>query len=102
MIQSVSRSSAGKPILEARGLGRSFVVKRSLLGRPLASVGAVDDVSLSLMPGETLAIVGESGCGKSTLGRLLMRLIEPSSGEVFIDGQNVTRASHGAMLARPG
>ncbi|MGO4668397.1 ABC transporter ATP-binding protein [Bosea sp. 2RAB26] len=100
MIQSASRSPAAKPILEARGLGKSFVVKRSLFGRPLASVGAVDDVTLSLMPGETLAIVGESGCGKSTLGRLLMRLIEPSSGEVFIDGQDVTHASHAAVRAQ--
>lgn len=100
MSQSTSSASAAKPIIEARGLGKSFVVKRSLLGRPLARVGAVDDVSLSLMPGETLAIVGESGCGKSTLGRLLMRLIEPSAGEVFIDGQNVTHASHASMLAQ--
>ncbi len=85
------------PIIEARGLGRKFVVKRTVFGRPLASVGAVEDVTLKLMPGETLAIVGESGCGKSTLGRLLMRLIKPTTGEVFIDGQDVTNISHAAM-----
>lgn len=85
------------PILEMRGLGKDFVVKRSLLGRPRAVVSAVDDVSLSLMPGETLAVVGESGCGKSTLGRLVMRLIQPSSGRVLIDGQDVTDISHAAM-----
>jgi oligopeptide transport system ATP-binding protein len=85
------------PILEMRNLGKHFVVKRSLFGKPLAKVRAVDDVSLTLMPGETLAIVGESGCGKSTVGRLLMRLIEPTLGEVFIDGQDVTRLDQAAM-----
>jgi peptide/nickel transport system ATP-binding protein/oligopeptide transport system ATP-binding protein len=92
-----SDSLAITPIIEARHLGKNFVVKRSVFGRPLASVSAVDDITLSLMPGETLAIVGESGCGKSTLGRLLMRLIKPSAGEVFIDGQDVTAISHAAM-----
>jgi peptide/nickel transport system ATP-binding protein/oligopeptide transport system ATP-binding protein len=90
-------SAANTPIIEAHRLGKSFVAKRSVFGRPLASVGAVDDISLSLMPGETLAIVGESGCGKSTLGRLLMRLIAPSAGQVLIDGQDVTHISHAAM-----
>lgn len=88
---------AKTPIIEARHLGKNFIVKRSVFGRPLASVGAVDDVSLSLMPGETLAIVGESGCGKSTLGRLLMRLIQPTDGQVLIDGQDITNISHAAM-----
>jgi peptide/nickel transport system ATP-binding protein/oligopeptide transport system ATP-binding protein len=90
-------SAATTPIIEARGLGKSFVVKRSVFGKAQASVGAVDDISLSLMPGETLAIVGESGCGKSTLGRLLMRLIKPSAGQVLIDGLDVTNISHSAM-----
>jgi peptide/nickel transport system ATP-binding protein/oligopeptide transport system ATP-binding protein len=101
MNQAVSSSlpsSPGRtPIIEVRGLGKNFIIKRTIFGRPLAKVGAVDDVSFSLMPGETLAIVGESGCGKSTLGRLLMRLIRPSAGEVFIDGQNVTHISDAAM-----
>ncbi|WP_312862165.1 dipeptide ABC transporter ATP-binding protein [Rhizobium sp. P32RR-XVIII] len=97
MNQALSSSFTAKPIIEVRGLGKNFIVKRSILGRPLAQVGAVDDVTFSLMPGETLAIVGESGCGKSTLGRLLMRLIRPTAGEVFIDGQDVTNISHRAM-----
>ncbi|MFS8112280.1 dipeptide ABC transporter ATP-binding protein [Rhizobium jaguaris] len=97
MTKPSSSSSAQKPIIEVRGLGKNFIIKRSILGRPLAQVGAVDDVTFSLMPGETLAIVGESGCGKSTLGRLLMRLIRPTAGEVLIDGENVTNISSAAM-----
>lgn len=97
MTHASSSPPAVKPIIEARGLGKSFVVKRSVFSRSLTQIGAVDDVTLSLMPGETLAIVGESGCGKSTLGRLLMRLIKPTTGEVFIDGKNVTDISHAEM-----
>ncbi|EUB99619.1 oligopeptide/dipeptide ABC transporter, ATPase subunit [Rhizobium sp. CF080] len=97
MIKPVSSSPPGTPIIEVRGLGKKFVVKRTVFGRPLAQVGAVDDVTFSLMPGETLAVVGESGCGKSTLGRMLIRLIKPSAGEVFIDGHNVTNVSHAVM-----
>lgn len=93
-------AAAGHPILEMRGIEKQFIVKRSFLGRPLASVKAVDDVSLSLLPGETLAIVGESGCGKSTVGRLLMRLIEPTAGQIWIDGEDVTRLGHAAMRRR--
>src|SRR5690606_30780975 len=58
-------------------------------GRARGMVRAVDDVSFDLYPGETLAIVGESGCGKSTAGRLVLRLIEPTSGTVTFDGRNV-------------
>lgn len=76
-------------LLSARGLSRQFVVKRSLLGRPLAHVNAVDGVDLDIAPSETLALVGESGCGKSTLGRLLLRLIEPTSGAVMLEGRDL-------------
>jgi len=86
-----------EPVLEARGLEKRFVVKKTLLGRPLLDVRAVDGVSLSLMPGETLAVVGESGCGKSTVGRLLARLIEPTAGKVLLDGQDITSLGHEAM-----
>jgi peptide/nickel transport system ATP-binding protein/oligopeptide transport system ATP-binding protein len=85
------------PALEVRDLVKHFVAKRSILGRPLAAVRAVDGVSLSLRPGETLALVGESGCGKSTVGRLVMRLIEPTAGQVILGGTDVTELPEGAM-----
>ncbi|HYF54997.1 MAG TPA: dipeptide ABC transporter ATP-binding protein [Salinarimonas sp.] len=85
------------PALEVRDLVKHFVTKRSLFGRPLATVRAVDGVSLSLQPGETLALVGESGCGKSTVGRLMMRLLEPTGGQVTIGGADVTTLTESAM-----
>jgi oligopeptide/dipeptide ABC transporter ATP-binding protein len=77
------------PLLEARDLSKHFVARRSFLGRPLSHVRAVDGVDLTLKAGETLALVGESGCGKSTLGRLLLRLIEPTTGELRFDGRDL-------------
>jgi oligopeptide transport system ATP-binding protein len=91
------------PLLVLDGVSKSFVVRRSLLGVPMAEVRAVDAVSLSVDRGETLALVGESGCGKSTLGRLALRLIEPSAGSVRFDGQDLAALSHAALRrARAG
>jgi len=91
------RGMSSEMILSVDNLAKAFVAERSLLGRPLKSVHAVDDVTLTLMRGETLALVGESGCGKSTLGRLMMRLIEPSSGTVTLDGQDITALADDAL-----
>lgn len=76
-------------LLEVEGLVKHFVVERSLFGRPLAHVKAVDGVSFSLEAGKTLALVGESGCGKSTVSRLVLRLIEPDAGTVRFDGRDL-------------
>jgi len=76
-------------LLEVENLVRHFVVRRSPLGKPTATVKAVDGVSFTVAAGETLALVGESGCGKTTVSRLVLRLIEPSRGSVRFDGQDV-------------
>jgi oligopeptide/dipeptide ABC transporter ATP-binding protein len=76
-------------LLEVRRLVKHFPVRRGFLGRQTATVHAVDDVSFSLGENETLGLVGESGCGKSTTGFSILRLIEPTSGEVRFRGQNI-------------
>jgi oligopeptide/dipeptide ABC transporter ATP-binding protein len=79
-------AGAGEPLLQVRDLVKRFPVRRTLFARPSAWVQAVDGVSLDLYPGETLALVGESGSGKTTLGRLLLRLLDPTSGTIRFDG----------------
>jgi ABC-type microcin C transport system duplicated ATPase subunit YejF len=81
------------PLLEARNLVKIFSGDAGLLGGSARTTRAVDDVSLSIEPGETLGLVGESGSGKSTLGRLILRLIEPTSGSVAFAGKDVTSMS---------
>jgi len=98
---SVDNERVARPdvVLEARSLRKFFPTGASkMLQRPTDLVQAVDDVSLKVVRGSTLAIVGESGCGKSTLARLLARLIEPTSGTVLLDGADVTGASSKELL----
>jgi oligopeptide/dipeptide ABC transporter ATP-binding protein len=89
----------GEPVvlLEARGLRKSFPLHRRRRGPESRGLEALDDVSLTLVRGETLGLVGESGGGKSTLARLLVRLEEPTAGEVFFEGDDVL-ALEGAAL----
>jgi oligopeptide transport system ATP-binding protein len=77
------------PLLRVENLVKHFAVKQGFFGRNSAAVQAVDGVSFDIAAGETLALVGESGCGKSTVGRLVLRLLEPTSGRVTFDGKDV-------------
>lgn len=79
-----------EPLLQVKGLKKYFPIKGGIMGKHVGDVKAVDGVSFELMEGETLGIVGESGCGKSTTGRTIMRLLEPTEGDVYFEGKNIT------------
>ena len=86
------------PLLEVRNLTKVFLLGESIFGGGAKSeVRAVDDVSLDIQSGETLGLVGESGSGKSTLGRLVLRLIEPTSGKILLEGRDLLAAGHAEM-----
>jgi oligopeptide/dipeptide ABC transporter ATP-binding protein len=89
----------GEPLLRARDVVRHFPVRRGLLQRVVGQVQAVDRVSLDILPGETLGVVGESGCGKSTLGKILAGLLQATSGELSFEGRSMA-AQRGAELKR--
>ena len=87
------------PLLSVRNLTKHFPVHRGVLRRQVGAVQAVSDVSLTVNAGETLAIVGESGCGKSTAGRAILRLLEPTSGEVLLNGVDILGLSPADLRA---
>ncbi len=86
------------PVLSVKNLSTRFISKKTFMGRPTHLVHAVEDVSFSLFPGETLGIVGESGCGKSTTGYSVLKLV-PSTGEVLFQGKNVMEVSDKELQA---
>jgi len=87
-------------LLTVSDLKKHFPVRRGLLQRAVAEIKAVDGVSFALEAGETLCLVGESGCGKSTVGRLILRLIDATSGSIVFKGENITALSREAMRSK--
>ena len=88
------------PVLSVRDLKKYFPVKANIFGQSRGTVKAVDGISFEIAPGETLGLVGESGCGKSTAGRLILRLVDPTAGEVWLDGKRIDALSRGDMRAQ--
>jgi oligopeptide/dipeptide ABC transporter ATP-binding protein len=88
-----------KPLLEARSLSKFYPIKRAARG---AQLHAVDNVDLTIGIGESVGLVGESGCGKSTMVRLLGRLIDPTAGQILLDGEDLTAMSQARFVATPG
>lgn len=86
-------------IVDIVNLKMYFPVRRGLLKRKVADVKALDDISFSIKPGETLGLVGESGCGKTTVGRCINRLYKPTAGVVLFEGTDISRSSESDLLA---
>lgn len=85
-----------QPLIEVKSLRKSFVTQKGFLGRS-KQLRAVDGISFAIQPGETFSLVGESGCGKSTTGRLVTRLLTPSEGEIWFNGQNISHLNDNQM-----
>ena len=80
-----------KPLLQVKNLCTWYPIKNGIFGKTTAHVKAVDDISFDIFPGETLGLVGESGCGKTTLGRSILRLVEPTSGNIIFENTDITK-----------
>jgi oligopeptide transport system ATP-binding protein len=87
------------PLLDVKDLVKHYPIRGGLLRHQVGQVHAVDGVTFDVRPGETFGLVGESGCGKTTTGRAILRLVEPTSGQVFFQGQDVLRLGHGPLKA---
>jgi peptide/nickel transport system ATP-binding protein/oligopeptide transport system ATP-binding protein len=85
------------PILRVENLVKHFPIREGVFNTEVGAVQAVDDVSFEVAPGETLGLVGESGCGKSTTGKVILRLLDPTSGKIYFDGRDITNLSRREM-----
>lgn len=94
----MSEIQPNPPLLEVRDLKMHFPVKEGVFMRTGKHNKAVDGVSFSIQPGETLGLVGESGCGKSTLGRCITRLYQPTAGQIFFEGHDITRLGRKQLM----
>ena len=96
-VKAKKNLSSRDTLLEVRNLKKYFPLKKNFFGQAKSYVQAVDDVSFVLKKGETLGLVGESGCGKTTLGRVILRLLSATGGEIIYQGQNITKLSQKAL-----
>src|SRR5205809_6681007 len=90
-------STADTPLLSVRNLVKHFPVKKGILQQTVGQVHAVDGISFDIAEGETLGLVGESGCGKSTAGKAILKLIEPTAGEIRVNGERIDQLSRREM-----
>jgi peptide/nickel transport system ATP-binding protein len=99
-VEQNSRSTASAPLLQVEDLRVYFPIRKGFFSRTTDFVRAVDDVSFTIHPGETVGLVGESGCGKTTLGRALLRLTEPTSGRILFEGTDLAALPSGELRHR--
>src|SRR5690242_10288143 len=85
-------------LLEVNNLQKFFPIRKGFFGKSVSNVKAVDNVSFKLKPGETLGLVGESGCGKTTCGRTVLKLYEPTGGQIIYNGKDITNLTSAQML----
>jgi peptide/nickel transport system ATP-binding protein/oligopeptide transport system ATP-binding protein len=90
-------SEQAKPLLQVKNLKKYYPIKKGVISKTVGYVKAVDDVSFDIYPGETMGLVGESGCGKSTTGKSLVRLEDPTAGQVIFQGKDLASISHKEM-----
>ncbi len=92
--------SQTQPLVKVENLKMHFPIKGGILSKTVGQVKAVDGVSFHIRKGETLGLVGESGCGKSTTGRMLLRLLEPTEGKIYFEGEDITKLSTSEMRTK--